>query len=79
VTCYNGSSGEGFLPRVSATTGHFPRRAIIQEETGKTRMFTKTREIITDKIAEPIKNNALFAISAFVIAIIALIVAAVRK
>lgn len=79
MTCYNDNSGGGFLPCVSATTGHFPRRPRTQEETGKTEMFTKTREIITDKIAEPIKNNALLSFSALVVAIIALIVAAVRK
>jgi hypothetical protein len=42
-------------------------------------LFAKTRDIITDKIAEPVKNNALLSFGAILIAIIALIVAAVRK
>jgi hypothetical protein len=75
-----GDSGPGFPPLSLSHDGSFPRVARNHKrKSGKTRMFTKTREIITDKIAEPIKNNALFSISAFVIAIIALIVAAVRK
>jgi hypothetical protein len=48
------------------------------EETRKP-MFTKTKALITDKIAEPARNNAFLSFGAIIIAIIALIVAAVRR
>jgi hypothetical protein len=42
-------------------------------------MFSKTQAVIAEKISNPIRGNTLISIGALIFAVIALIVAAVRR